>query len=214
MSRCKSALVSWAVLLVVWPAYSQQPAQAQPQPQYQHLPASVAKKTGTSFYNLLLGFTAWTEQVSLSKANASDTAAANLFGNAITFEYERYPHLRWGYYLVGSALFGTANVAGSQRSVSYQLAGQTWLGAVLSMRGGYRLYKQVAFTVGPVVLYRSLSLPGSEAGVTASSGADLNYGATADMRLRLGNSWELRQELGMLMLKASAYWSLGFGYKF
>jgi hypothetical protein len=170
-------------------------------------------KEGVKFYNLLLGFTSWTEKVTLTKDQSSDQSSANLLGNTITFELERYPVARWGYYLQGEALFGYANVGGSQTGVPYQLTNQSWFGTVVAVRGGYRVVKAAAFTAGAIVLYRKLELP-SAGNTSVSSGSDFNYGVTVDLRIRVTNNWELRQEIGTLMVNASTFWSLGFGHKF
>jgi len=170
-------------------------------------------KKGVKFYNLLLGFTSWTERVSLTRGQTSDSALANLFGNTVMFELERYPVARWGYYLQGEALFGYANVGGSQAGIPYQLAGQPWFGTAVAARGGYRIIKEVAFTLGPIALYRQMDLPPAT-NISVRSGADFNFGATVDMRIRLATHWELRQEIGTLMVNATTFWSLGFGHKF
>ncbi len=161
-----------------------------------------------------LSYVSWTEFVDLDNGTVTDRAFANFYGNALSFEKETYYSQRFGTALEAAALFGQANAGGSQTVITYQTSYQKWWGIEASARFAYRLSPQITMSIGPMVLARQISWPTQTVGVDMKSGAPINFGAIADLRMRLNRTWELRQTIGTLTFKASTIWSLGIGYKF
>lgn len=161
-----------------------------------------------------LSYVSWTEFVDLDNGTVTDRAFASFYGNALSFEKEISYSPRFGTILEAAFLFGQANAGGSQTVITYQTSYQKWWGFEASARFAYRLSSQIAMSVGPLVLARQISWPNQTPGVDMKSGAPINFGALADLRMRLNRNWELRQTIGTLTFKASTLWSLGIGYKF
>jgi hypothetical protein len=160
-----------------------------------------------------ISYMSWTEQVDFESPANVDRGFANFYGNAISFEREIYNKKRTGFALEAGILSGLANVGGSQRILVYQDSYKKYLGAMASARYAYRHSSVLTFSIGPMALYRQVTIPVLN-GVSAKSGNDLNYGLLAEMAVRLGENLEFRQSFGTLSFKASALWSLGLGYKF
>ena len=164
------------------------------------------------FTTISFSYVSWKEKVSLSGAGGTDSSFANFYGNSISYEHETYLKPTSGTLYEFDFIYGRASVGGSQTNVPYQEGSVGWLGAEFSYRYVYRLSPQIAMSAGPLILTRQINLPGD--GVDVSSGAQYNFGAIFDLRLRLTKALELHQAIGTLMTKASTIWTFGLGYKF
>jgi hypothetical protein len=160
-----------------------------------------------------LSYVSWMEAATIHGATANDTASSAFIGNSIAVEEQYFRSQRFAYTILGSVMFGEADVGGSQNTVAYQLANQHWWGATLSPRGTYRFTPQIESSIGLLALYRSVDLPNSGT-ATADSGANLNYGVTVDVRVFIFPQWQVRFEIGSLFIKAATYWTFGLGYRF
>jgi hypothetical protein len=157
----------------------------------------------------------WQEQVTLQNGATTDYATANFYGAGIqlaksSFYGESKSHGTW---LELSLLSGSTTVGGTQPTLSYQNSNLPWWGSALSYLYAYRLSDQLLLCVGPEVLYRQISYA-SIGGTTASSGANLNYGLTAEMREKVNDRLAIYQSIGALLVQASTLWSFGLGYDF
>jgi hypothetical protein len=214
MSLCKK--IFFSILLIGFlqatasaqtnsPASTAAPATSAPAPR---------KFTFINYLTFTLSYLSWGEKVQLTRAAQTDQAHCNMLGNSLGVEWEHYYELRYGYILQGAALFGVADVGGTQSSLAFNQINQHWWGAESSVRFAYRFSKWTITSIGPIVIYRGLKLTDDPSGTSAQSGATVNAGATADLRMRLNDSLELREEIGALAVNASTYWSVGLGYKF
>lgn len=204
MYRFKALLV-WLALFAAVSAAAQTGESSTPQKAKPFRPIS--------FTTVAVQFLSWAENANITNGTVNDPGTANLFGNALVIEHEHYYLPRWGYILSGGYIFGMADVGGGA-TLNYQNSSQNWSGVEASLREAYRLSKWVITSAGAMVIYRTLNFPADINGVTVTSGANINYAGTVDLRLRLSEEFELREEIGSLFLKAATYWSLGVGYKF
>lgn len=216
MFRFNCVLLTLVLILVAAPGFAQTPDQKTVDQKTSNKKTAVKQKPFTyiDYTTIALSFVSWGESVRLTQGALTDRAHANLLGNSILLEWEHYFQPRLGWILRGSYLFGVADVGGTQSQITYQQSNESWWGAESSVRLGYRLSKWIIGTTGPMGLYRELALPDSPAGVSATSGSTFNVGWTADLRMRLINSIEVREEIGFLLFAADTYWTLGAGYKF
>jgi hypothetical protein len=160
-----------------------------------------------------VSYVTWLETVDLTK-NITDSAFANFYGTALTYEKENYEARRRGFAFDVSFIAGQANAGGlPNQTLAYQKANVNWFGASASGRIAYRLSPQITMSVGPMILYRNLVWPDID-GVQAISGSPVNLGFIGDVRMRLSRGWEIRQTIGRLAFRATTIWSLGIGYKF
>lgn len=172
------------------------------------------KFSSLNFATISISYLSWGEKVSLSQAGKPDQAHCNMLGNSLGVEWEHYFEPRYGFTLQGSLLFGVADVGGTQSKLPFSRANQHWWGAGASTHFAYRFSKWVISSLGPILVYRNLSLSNDPSGTSAESGATVNIGATVDLRMRLSDQLEIREEIGSLAINASTYWSVGLGYKF
>jgi hypothetical protein len=175
-------------------------------------PGSVKTSNAKSHVTVALSYLSWNEAVSINSASGTSQSTANLFGNALAFDLERYFHVRFAMIYQLSALYGVANIGSGDSA--YQLSGLNWWGAGTSVRLGYRLTRRLISSLGPIALFRQLSPPTDSSGSNATSGSSFNYGATLDLRWDLTPRLVVRQEIGTLFVRASTFWQLGVGYKF
>jgi hypothetical protein len=163
-----------------------------------------------------LNYISWQEALTLQNPSISDHAWSNFFGNSLNVSYEN----SWGqslsrfYLLEAGIISGLASAGGSQNILTYQQSNINWTGFTISPRFLYNLSPQVGISLGPYVLYRSISYPTTSSGVSASSGSLLNEGLYAEAREVLWSSVQIQQGLGWLALNSSVLWNLGLGYRF
>jgi hypothetical protein len=167
-----------------------------------------------NFATISLSYVSWGEKVALSQGALTDKAHGNMLGNALGLEWEHYFEPRYGFVLQGSFLMGVADVGGTQAVLTYNQVNQHWWGAGATARMAYRFSKWAISSMGPIFIYRDLTLPNDPSGTSAKSVASENVGGTIDLRMRLTDTLEVREEFGALALNASSYWALGLGYKF
>jgi hypothetical protein len=160
-----------------------------------------------------LSYFSWGEAVTLAQGGQVDHAHANRLGNALSVDWEHYFKPRFGVDIMGSFLFGVADVGGTQSVLSYNLVNQSWTGFGGAVHGAYRFSKWVVGTLGPIAIYRNLSLPQDPSGTIATSGHSTNLGATVALKMRLNDWLEVREEIGTFFGNPSTYWSVGLGYK-
>ena len=163
-----------------------------------------------------LSYISWQEALTLQNPSISDRAWSNFFGNSLNMTYEN----SWGqsqsrFYLIEAGVIsGLATAGGSQNILTYQQSNINWTGLTFSTRFLYNLSPQVGISIGPYVLYRSISYPTTSSGVSASSGSFLNEGLYAQACEDLWPRVQIQQGLGWLAGNASVLWSLGLGYRF
>ena len=161
-----------------------------------------------------LSYISWSEFVDLDNGILKDQAFASFYGNSLAIEKESFWGHRYGSAYEAALLFGQANVGGTQSAITYQTSYQKWWGLAATYRFAYRLSPQITLSAGPLLLARQITWPDMGTSVDVKSGAQINAGAIVDLRMRLNRTWEMRQTIGTLALKASTLWSLGFGYNY
>lgn len=167
----------------------------------------------SGFRTFAVSYLSWTEFVELDNGTLTDSAYANFYGLALTYEKEGFKG-RWGSAYEGTLMFGQANAGGSQTVITpYQTNYRSWYGAEASYRLAYRLSGQITLSLGPFAMVRQVTFP-SENNIEVKSGSQGNGGVLADLRYRLTPKMEVRQMIGTMAFKASTIWSLGLGYKF
>jgi hypothetical protein len=167
-----------------------------------------------NYKTLSVSYFSWGEKVMLSQSGRTDHAHANLLGNALNFEIEHYFRPRYGFIFMGSLFYGIADVGGTQNYLAYNLSNQNWSGAGIETHFAYRFSQWLIGTVGPIAVYRPLSLPVSPSGTSAKFGSSFNFGGTFGLKMQLNKHFEIREEIGALATNASTYWAISLGYKF
>ncbi|MEZ0391935.1 MAG: hypothetical protein ACAH59_06955 [Pseudobdellovibrionaceae bacterium] len=180
-------------------------AVAEPEPEEN---LGISKKKTTA-----LAYVSWVEFVDLEFQAIEDSTQAQFYGMQLSLENEKFDN-HWGTIGEFSLLFGQANAGGNQDFITYQTAYRPWYGASGAYKLAYRPTKQVVLAVGPFALFRQIEWPSEGTNISVKSGAPLNIGAMADLRLHLNDKWEVRQMIGTLAFKASTIWSLGLGFRY
>lgn len=158
-----------------------------------------------SYYN-------WSERMSISGGGLENDAPANISSLGVQMDFLT-TNKDSGWLYSAAILTGTGTGGSTSGTPAYFASYQPFFGLMGS--GGYffRVEKRVYLELGGLMLYRSLKWPDA-AGNTSKSGADLNFGATANIRIRLFRNLDYCQSIGTLLSKASTIWSLGLGYRF
>jgi len=156
-----------------------------------------------SYYN-------WSERMTINDGvgNSID-APSNLAAVGIQFDY--LSSLKNSGWLYSAALLTGSGTGGL--SSSYLASYQPFFGLMGSAAYFFKVEKRVYLELGPMLLFRTLKWPDAS-GNSAVSGSDINFGATANLRVRLFKNLDYCQSIGTLLSKASTIWSLGFGYRF
>jgi len=175
---------------------------------------SAAPYQGYSDWNFEFSYVSWKEQMTLTNGPTTDHAYSDFIGNALAVEFEHYFVPRWGLIAELSFMSGKASLGGSQTQLIYQQSNVSWTGKEVSLRGAYRFSSSIISSVGPLVLNRQITIPPDPNGSNVTSGANVNYGLIADVRLKLDRHWEFRQTIGTLVQNAKTYWALAVGYAY
>lgn len=165
---------------------------------------------------LTVSFMSWQEILTLSDAFSTIEVPANIFGNIIAYNHQKYFNVRNGTVFEIGFFSGTANQGGAQTDLGYAPTQILCRGFLASYRYAFRLSNAATISFGPHVLFRQLEWPHDPgAGATdAKSGTPINYGALFGLDVRLGKTWSLEQRIASMGVKATTLWSLGLGYKF
>ena len=174
------------------------------------------QKFSANFATISLSFVSWKESVSLSRGNNAGTTQAKLLGNALGIEWEHYFQPRSGFTFQVAYLFGVADVSGRSADLQYQQENQRWWGVGATTHLAHRFSKWAigSLWTESVHVYRNLRLFDDPSGTSAKASSSVNAGATVDLRMRLTNELEVREEIGTFATNTSTYWSVGMGYKF
>jgi hypothetical protein len=195
---------------------------AAPPPPKQAVPVQKAESSEKAFpvekektyRTFSVGYHSWTERMTLDGSSSSDFAWASAAGVGIHYEQETFWG-RTGFNSELGILFGTASGGGSSNSFNYTSPKTSYYGLQYLLKSQRRLTPQISFSLGPMLLYRSLSWKtDSNPGLKANSGADFNLGMVGELKIRLTPRWDLRQEIGALAFNATTFWLLGLGFKF
>lgn len=173
---------------------------------------ATAQTKKTSFNTLSVGYVSWVELMSLDSGTVVDEAFANFYGTSVMYEYEQYENRRGSIVSVGG-IFGKANGGGTQTTITYQKAYQTFAAGKADYKFAYRMSPQITTSVGPFVMFRQITWDKQNV-MDVKSGADVNLGMVLDLRVRFNPKWEMQQTFGTMAFKASTYWSVALGYKF
>ncbi len=157
-----------------------------------------------SYYN-------WSENMTVNSGGSQIPAPANLAAVGVQFDYMASNTSRG--WVFTTALLTGSGTGGSTANTGYLASYQPFFGVIGSAAYFFKVEKRVYLELGPMILYRSLKWP-EAAGITAASGADANFGMTANLRVRLFRNLDYCQSIGTLLSKATTIWSLGFGYRF
>ncbi|HPI41704.1 MAG TPA: hypothetical protein PLJ21_12920 [Pseudobdellovibrionaceae bacterium] len=167
-----------------------------------------SKERTYNTYNL--SFFSWSEKLNLTQQTINETALAAFNGLSLGLETEMFESNK-GTRMMGSFLFGQASAGNNLTQLKYVASYQSFFGVSFLYHWAFRNSDRSLVSLGPIALYRNISWPQST--IVAKSGQDFNLGYTLDMKLRLFKHLELITSLGSLILDASTFWSVGFGYK-
>jgi len=174
------------------------------------------KTVPIKYWTVSLGFISWQEKLNLTNSTTTDWGTSNLTGNSLNVDYESYfaKHLHHGMLASASLLYGVVTATGNGGVLLYNLANVNWSGVAVSYRYLYRFTEKIAVSIGPLVVERNLSYPSTPTGISANSGATLNYGGLMDFRARVFEHVELSQSIGTLLSQGGTVWQLALGYAF
>lgn len=155
----------------------------------------------------------WGEVFQISKDGITQDSNSNF--SAVGLEYEYSSGLKsTGWNASAALLMGQATGGDANGNLIYIASYQRFLGTALKANWFWRIEKRIYLEMGPLLLFRSFQWPTSEDGMSAQSGAPLNYGASLNLRIRLGKNIDFCQSFGTLLVKGSSLWSAGFGFRF
>lgn len=165
------------------------------------LTSSMKKRT-----TLGLQLISWTEPLRVQQGTSVSADNANFSGTALTVEQD-YTNGRYGFGPIAAIIFGRAN-AGGTNSLNYSSGKLGWNGALLGLRGIYRITKQLAIGIQLPIVYRTANWPTINS-VEATSGKTLNYSLLFELRARINKDWELNQAIGPFSSDGGSMWRLG-----
>ncbi len=160
-------------------------------------------------YNL--SYFSWSEKLSLTQATLSDYSLADFNGINLGMETEMFEG-NFGNRIMGSLLIGQASAGNALTQIKYISSYQPFWGVSILYHWAFRNSERSLVSLGPIAIYRNITWPESNH-ISVKSGSEFNLGYSADMKLRLFKHWEMITSFGSLLIDASTFWSVGFGYK-
>jgi hypothetical protein len=120
---------------------------------------------------------------------------------------------KWGWGVGGGLASGTAVGGDANTGLKYFQARVPWMALRVTPRIFWRLGAKVDFGFDLSTYYKNSDWPTDANGQTATSGSKLITGGFADLRARIGNSFEYIQSFGMVYKDETMYWRIGLAYR-
>jgi hypothetical protein len=174
---------------------------------------SAARLTAKNVKNWSLGisFLQWNEVLRLEQAGVARNDVANFNGMAFTAS-RTVTYYQWGYTLGAFLGSGRANGGGTDEVLSsYDEIKVPWTMMGINPRAFYRFSGRVSFGMTVPVLYKQITWPESDTGITADSGKKLNIIALFDMNVRILNNIDFYQGIGPI--GSGTFWQIGLAYR-
>ncbi|ODS51041.1 MAG: hypothetical protein ABS42_00555 [Bdellovibrio sp. SCN 50-8] len=160
-----------------------------------------------------LSYWNWAEEFQMSKGETVQKANSNF--SALGLEYEFSSGLAsQGWNLAPALLIGQATGGNATGDLVYVASYQKFVGASLKATWFWRFERRVYLEAGVLAIYRPLSWPVSDDGISGESGTAANMGLVTNLRVRLTPSLDFCQSLGVIGNRGRTLWSAGFGYRF
>ncbi|UYL08490.1 hypothetical protein B9G69_015715 [Bdellovibrio sp. SKB1291214] len=155
----------------------------------------------------------WVEKLAVNNTSGgSQESKASYWGFGVGLEKNFY-YPKWGWGVGGGLASGTAVGGDANTGLKYFQARVPWMALRVTPRVFWRLGAKVDFGFDLSTYYKNSEWPTDANGQTATSGSKLITGGFADLRARIGNSFEYIQSFGMVYKDETMYWRIGLAYR-
>lgn len=163
----------------------------------------------------LLNFSYWNwgEAFQMQKDDLVQDSHSNFSALGLEYEYSSGLKSR-GWNASAALLLGQATGGDANGNIIYIASYQRFFGAAAKVNWFWRIERRVYLEAGPLILFRSFQWPSSADGISADSGATVNFGGSLNLRIRVSRRLDFCQSLGTLLAKGGTMWSAGVGYRF